>query len=307
MKVAFTLREMKWGIGEHTKNLLKYLGRLGVESEFFVGNTSFGTNKLLLSARLKDFDVIHVQGSPFGFFTIEIPKVTTVHTLLKREIKYDGKLSYLLGQAVEKRTLNTSDKIICVNPLMIRELTNHYGVERSKIRYIPNGLDLEEFDGASLPREGFVLSCGRNIKRKRLADIDVACKLLGLSHVNAGRDRFISRKELLDLYKRASMYVCASEYETGAITVMDAMASKCPVICTNIPELLYYVDDGETALTFTPRNVEELTKKMRFLQDSSNLDLKDKIVKNAEGFVREYFDWKDLARETLSVYNELMK
>ena len=41
--------------------------------------------------------------------------------------------------------------------------------------------------------------------------------------------------KLSNLYKKASLYVSLSIYEGFGLTLLEAMKSECPVVCSNIP------------------------------------------------------------------------
>lgn len=65
------------------------------------------------------------------------------------------------------------------------------------------------------------------------------------------------------LYRRCRYFVAATEVEACPNTLLEAMASGCPILYANtppLPELL-----GEAGLCFTPRSVHELGDKMKML------------------------------------------
>ena len=182
LKVAMVVRDMKYGIGSHTSTLIKYLQRLGVKVDLYTGHSNLGTNRLLHEIP-DDYDLIHIQGSPFGAFEskAKAPRVVTVHSLLRREWQYEKRLSYLLGWGFEQRTFRLADRIIAVSEHIATDLHRLYGVPNRKIVVVPNGVDFELFGEPNFDnREKFVLGVGRDVKRKDFKTLRKACLLAGL-------------------------------------------------------------------------------------------------------------------------------
>jgi len=308
MRVAMICREMNWGIGTHTHGLVKYLRRIGVEVDVHVGRSNLGTNRLVKNLKPR-YDVIHIQGSPFGAFDSrgvnrKTPRVVTVHTLLKTEWKYEKKLSYLLGQMFERQTLKRADRIIIVNMILVEELRKYKLNLQDKTVYIPNGVDPEEFGKPYFyPRDEYVMSCGRNVKRKDFKTLKRACLMINTPlRIFHGE---LSRKELIREYKTAAMFVCTSKYETGPLTVMEAMSCGCPVICSSIPAVNGLVVDGVTGLLFKVGDAEDLTNRISYLQ--VNELFARKLAVNAYEHVIRNYNFMDIAKQTLKVYEEVIK
>jgi glycosyltransferase involved in cell wall biosynthesis len=83
--------------------------------------------------------------------------------------------------------------------------------------------------------------------------------------------------------------------------ILEAMASGCPVITSNIsamPEVA-----GDAALLVNPQSVEELSLAMqRVLTESA---LADELRRHGTERARQ-FSWEKCARETWAVYQELL-
>lgn len=303
MKIAMVARDLDWGIGSHTLHLARALRSQGMEVDLYVGRGNLETNLIPLRLRRK-YDLVHIQGSPFGAFKNDsTPRVVTVHTTLIREWEFEKRLEFFLGKFFEVRTFNRSDRIIIVNEILRHELEAAYEVSPDKIVFIPNAVDVSEFDkhpeGSKM---SFVMGCGRNVRRKDFPTLIRACERSGvplkLFHGEA------SRTELINAYRNASVFVCPSLYETGPITIMEAMASKCPVICSDIPAVRDLVTDGETGLLFRSGDVEDLASAIEYLM--FHPDLRRWLAKNAYEHVRAAYNWADAVEKTIQTYEGLL-
>lgn len=98
-----------------------------------------------------------------------------------------------------------------------------------------------------------------------LAEVDAILSRAGLS----GRWRYLGCKavgaELFDLYRRADVFVIASESEGFPRTIWEAMANSVPVVATAVGSIPYYLVDGESALLVPPRDVRALAAAIRRL------------------------------------------
>jgi len=295
-------RDLRWGIGYHTWKLVEHLQRFGVRVSVFIGGGNLATCRLV--KRIRGYDLIHVQGSPFGAFgNPEIPIIVTVHTLLKTEFKYQKDLKFLVGRMFERKTLEKAEKIIAVNQVLVDELVRDYHVAKDKIYHIPNGIDSQDFDPPNFgEREDFVMSCGRKVKRKGFDTLQKACEKLKVPlRIYHGE---LSRRELIKQYKRAAVFVCPSLYETGPLTVMEAMACGCPVICSAIPSVNGLVVDGVTGLLFRVGDVEDLANRIDYLM--INESLARRLAQTAYNHVVENFNVEGMAKQTLKIYEELI-
>lgn len=127
----------------------------------------------------------------------------------------------------------------------------------------------------------------------------------GLLEKNAMGDRVlvrggISTDELRALYHRAVGFVFPSLYEGFGLPVLEAMASNCPVIATNltsVPEVA-----GDAALSCDPRDADALGHSMRELLE--NAALRDELISKGRERAKK-FSWENTVRETIAAYREI--
>lgn len=116
--------------------------------------------------------------------------------------------------------------------------------------------------------------------------------------------RFLGRvplKDLVGLYNAASSFVYPSLYEGFGLPVLEAMACACPVITSNVSSLPEVAADA--AIMVDPYNVQDLVDAMtRIWTDPAYArELRERGIKQSK-----LFSWERCARETLSVYKQVL-
>lgn len=297
-------RDLNFGIGTHVKSLVEHLEALGVDVEIVVGKGNFRTNRIPKKFKKGEYDVIHVQGSCFGAFgKTDIPRVTTVHSLLKTEWRYEKRLIFAFGRTFEDKTLKKSDRIIAVSEILKDELARDYRI-KDNVTVISNAVDVSEFNAyPDFERNPiFVFGCGRNVKRKDFDTLKKACKLSRIPlRIFHGE---VSRNHMIEFYKKATVFVSSSLYETFGFTIAEAMACKCPVISSDIEAIKDLVIDGVTGLLFRRGDAEDLASKIKFLL--WNWQLRERLAQNAYKRIKTTYNWEKVAKQTLQVYEEMV-
>lgn len=105
-------------------------------------------------------------------------------------------------------------------------------------------------------------------------------------------------KDLVGLYKKASLFVLPSLFEGFGIPLLEAMSLGCPVAASNrtsIPEVV-----GDAAVLFNPDNPEQVAETI--LSILSDNMLRDNLI--ARGHQRaKMFSWEKMAKETIHAYS----
>ncbi|WP_226536768.1 glycosyltransferase family 4 protein [Fictibacillus halophilus] len=112
---------------------------------------------------------------------------------------------------------------------------------------------------------------------------------------------YVPTEAMPDLYAKASFLVFPSLYEGFGIPLVEAMKSKCPIICSDrasIPEVA-----GDAALYFNPERPEDIANKMLKI---SHPETRNALI--SKGMVRsKNFSWDQCAKETLAVFQQVIK
>jgi glycosyltransferase involved in cell wall biosynthesis len=104
------------------------------------------------------------------------------------------------------------------------------------------------------------------------------------------------------LYQLADVFVYPSLYEGFGLPILEAMASGCPVVCSNLTALPEVAGDAATMID--PRDTTALADAIyRVLCDES-----ERVRLCAKGLARaKRFSWQATARKTLDVFETVME
>jgi len=111
---------------------------------------------------------------------------------------------------------------------------------------------------------------------------------------------YVSKDDLIKLYGTANLVVVPSFKESFCFPLLEALASGCPTIASNVTAL---PEIGNDAVEFfDPYNCEDLASKMYRVIATSELGahLSRKGVERAKSF-----SWEKCAQEHLAAYKEV--
>lgn len=208
---------------------------------------------------------------------------------------------------------------------------------RSKVRLIPNGIDLSEIDevsniahdicrwkndgcfvigyiGQLIPRKGV------DILLKAVAELESTnwrLAIVGDGHAQAELSRLARdsglgdrvsfygfRRDRLSFLKGCDIFVLPSRLEGVPRCVMEAMACNVPIVASDIPGCRDLVKHGTTGLLFRPDCADELREMvMRLLSDGA---LRAQLASSARRTVEEEWSAATMAKRYLALYGELI-
>jgi glycosyltransferase involved in cell wall biosynthesis len=201
------------------------------------------------------------------------------------------------------------------------ELIKHKVAPERKISVVPCGVGAEFSDAITSPGgEGFVLCVGSRDPRKNVPRLVRAWQLMdkeakrGMKLLVAGGGGrmfaqeflgeapedveflgYVNEEELIDLYRRAVLFVYPSLYEGFGLPPLEAMACGTPVITSSVSSLPEVV--GDAAMLVDPYDVEEISGAIQKLLADQELqgELKKRGLERSSRFTWERtaeFTWK---------------
>jgi glycosyltransferase involved in cell wall biosynthesis len=90
----------------------------------------------------------------------------------------------------------------------------------------------------------------------------------------------------IKLMTRCSVYVLASRTEAMGRVLLEAMASKKPIIASNVGGVSSIIRDGFNGMLFEKESVDELANKMRLLLSDDKFS--NKLAENGFLYVQRY-------------------
>jgi len=266
-------------------------------------------------------DLVHSLGSTCPF-RARLPVIVTIHDANWSAIPMP--LAKRIGLAVMTRlSAKAAHSVITVSEFSKRELVRWLGIPPDKVRVALSGIgrdtaDVRWEDSQSAP---YVFALGGDGKNKNIEALIRAfravrrefggCRLVIAGHTNSAVRRmaaddagielrgFVERRELLDLYARATAFVMPSLYEGFGIPLAEAMAIGAPCVSSAAGALKEVGEDA--VVSFDAGRGEDLAGALRSVLGSTSL----RQELSRRGRIRAgAFSWALAADVTLSCYED---
>ena len=267
---------------------------------------------------------------------LDLPLISTIHaTEIGRGGSLDGEYRRKVRD-IERLLVEQSDGIICCSNYMLDHIQHVLGAVKTKIRVIPNGVEASRFNNGRQPQpiptgvsedRKTILYVGRIVREKGIFTLldafeklrkqgkDVSLVLVGEGPLKEDlakevlrrklNDRvklagFVDEKELVSLYNSSDVFVLASHYEPFGMVALEAMASRVPVVVSDVGGLSEIVEDGITGVKVPASNPSTLAEGiLRVLEDR---ELSEQLKENAYRAVQERYRWDMIAEKTIEAY-----
>ena len=232
----------------------------------------FFSLNMLLRLKKAEFDVVHghcYHAFPMHFSALAKKKrfVVSTHFHGVGHSVFRDSLIRLL-KPFGKETLKKADKIVAVSEYEKSLLAKHFRLNLGKIVVIPAGVNFKEFEGLKRRERSFrsVLYVGNLVGYKGVQYLvevlprlpgDVVLEIVGKGSLKpflekrakelgvSGRVRFfenLPRRELLQMFVDADVFVLLSRYEAYSMAVAEALVAGTPCIVANTAALSEWVD-----------------------------------------------------------------
>ena len=160
----------------------------------------------------------------------------------------------------------------------------------SQYRVIPNGVELDRFEGEPRPVPGRIVMVGRlappkrhdlaidAVRRLRASHPDVELHLVGdgpdrqriesLARAAGDAVRLLgTREDIPGLLAEAAVVLLASDYEGAPLSIIEAMAAGVPVVAARVAGIPELVVNGVTGVLVEPGDGEALADAIASLLD----------------------------------------
>ena len=288
-----------------------------------------------LARKIKELkpDIIHGHHafSPISLLSISIGRKLGIKTVLtNHSIQFLHDLDYLWKPSSYvlfpyRKYINNADEIIAVSRAAAKFIS--YFTSK-RIEIIGSGINVNEFsprvkifDGKSVLFVGrFTYRKGIHIlleafKKVRQEVKDAHLTLVGSGYFSSivylliktlNLEKSVSvlenvkREKLIEIYQSSHVFVLPSIYgESFGIVLLEAMASKTPIVASDIGGIKELIKNGKTGFLVRKGDVEKLSEKIvELLLDKK---LSKRISISAFNEVKKY-DWKNIVEKIEAVY-----
>ena len=255
------------------------------------------------------------------------------------ELSPSERLVFLLGPALSKaeNTYYTNDRYyLTVSEWAKRQMTREKHVDPSKIRVINIGVDTEIFSPEKERFAEAVYPALADIEEPKVLYLSRMAARKGISLLLKAIPRILQKVDVHFvfagagkkpnfavperhytylghvpndcppyLYAMSDVYVLPSLYENFPACILEAMASECAVVSTEICGIPEMIQNEENGFMIPPNDVNELSRILIHLVE--NDDLRKRIGKKARNHVVQKFSWEMTSRRTKEYYEEVVE
>ncbi len=291
------------------------------------------------------FDVIHAHDWLVSYAAkslkeaYDVPMVATIHaTENGRNSGIHDETQRYINDSEWQLTYEASEVIVNSN-YMKNEIQRIFGLPYDKINVIPNGIQLDKFDGIerdyelrrqyAMDNEKIILYVGRLVYEKGVQNLIAAMpKILENYHDsklvicgrggmmdelkqqahNLGIDEKVYFVGYCDAAKVQKMYINAdiaafpSTYEPFGIVALEGMLSGTPAVVSDVGGLNEIVEHGVTGMKSYAGNSNSIADSiLALLYDK---ELCDRVSSNAIKVVKEKYNWNLIAQATFKTYEK---
>ena len=238
----------------------------------------------------------------------------------RTEKKYFQALFYTI---IKEPILFMADRVIVPSKTIAQRLKKKF---KNKIVYIPNGVDTKLFHPAKNKPKNKILQLvfiGRIEEQKNLINLIKAAKHLKMPYdlifygqgskseqltklakklkVPLQIKKPIDYQNVAKILRTCDIFVLPSHKEGSPKILLEALASGCAVVVSNIPQITEIITDGKTGVV-SPQESQKLTKAINKLQDHT---LRQKMGREARKLVINKYEINKLLSQEVNILKKL--
>jgi len=282
----------------------------------------------------RDYDIIHGHTFLPAFPTklagglTDTSIVFTVHgTALTSGVGRDTSIGGWIKRRIERQFVLhfDYDHVISVNNEHLDLLKPYH----RSVSVIPNGVNIDRFE-LETTKADEILFLGRLAPKKRVSDLITAFAEISdrfptyeLVIVGDGpcskslksqaqeenifnRVSFegkVSNELISHFYNRAKLFVLPSVWEGHPLTLLEAWASKMPVVATDVEGIAEFIDHNETGYLVSPQSPSQLATAIEYAL--TNPEDAAKWGEAGYELVRTHHSWQKVAEKTDNLYRSI--
>lgn len=280
----------------------------------------FTSNQAALARNLKKFPLIlHLHGG-IDFFSLTNDYASYFLFIIKKMFydpifgKWTARMADVVG-SVSKRDLKTAEEL--------------WQLETSKLHWIPNAIDLEDFCGKTAHNQRTIVYVGRLEPRKGFQDFLKMAELVsreieGVDFLVLGEGSLrkyaeavnkkccygrlkilghVPHKRVIDILSQATALVLPSYVEGLPTVCLEALASGTPVIATRLGGIPEVVIEGKTGFLFSPGDVNRCRDRVLLLLREQKL--RRNMGKEGRSLVEKSYTWEKVVSNVEGIYKSL--
>jgi len=325
------------GVARHVQGLSKFLQHhdheisiISSENTFTIPirklkNPSFMLSSFLKTKFFKKYDIIHAQNivSALAMKNVSGKKVLSLHGIHHKQVNLlHGNYAGNLAAKYEKFALDWADAITVSS----KEMVDYYTSKGYKVHMIPNAINIDELPIEQDRRfDKQIIYAARLSKEKGINEVIKICEKLPndihLLILGDGPERnkveaisktrsnvhYLGSKshtDTISLIRGSDILIQPSQMEGGiSYTLMEAMACRTPIICTNAGGGKEALTHLQNAFLIEPKNADKLLEAILTL--ISNEKQRESLAETAFNSIKK-FDWNTIGNSYLKLYTELL-
>jgi len=316
--------------------------KIGVRTVVFDSSRRIDLTPVLQVKRflkIREIDILHTHGYKSDIVGFLAASLAKVHWVATNHVWHPLSWKMRLYESLDAFVLRYARRVVAVSRAIREDLVST-NVPPAKVRVIGNGIDIERFQksrssatlkavlgirecdsvvtivGRLSPEKGHkifleaarrVASDNKNVTFLIVGDGPMAQELRAEAARLDLQGRVIFtgfRKDMPEVYAITDLMVNASSIEGLPVTILEAMASRVPVIATCIGGIPDVIIDDETGMLIPSQDADALKTQMESLIDDR--DKRRRLTAAAFRFVTVNHSFERMCDAYRQVYAEVM-
>lgn len=230
----------------------------------------------------------------------------------------------LEAREYERHLFSAASAIEVTTPMMRQDIEKRIPQALGKVNIVPNYVDTDIFTPKTTQKDIDLLFIGRLNPQKNLSALLDALHGLKLKTTIIGQGPLeeelkakaqelqldidwtgnIANSELPNYLNRAKLFILPSHYEGHPKTLIEAMATGCPVIGANAPGIREVITDRSNGL-LSPGDPESLKATIQALVNSATLQ--EKLGNEARAFALGHYSLDVIAEQELALIEQTIR